>query len=168
MQEAQALSIEDAFGELRDPHSRTPAHDLSEMLVVALCATLSGGDSWVAIQIWGDVKLEWQRGYVPLRNGIPSHDTFGRVFAARNPRQFEACFTRWMSCAFPTLSGELIVIDGKTVRAAHRNGGVPSILFQPLEAACALYWGRCARPTRVTRSRRFRSCSMCCYSMAQS
>ncbi|VWD50113.1 hypothetical protein BLA18110_07552 [Burkholderia lata] len=53
MEETQALSIEDAFGELRDPQSRTPAHDLSEMLVVALCAILSGADSWVAIQIWG-------------------------------------------------------------------------------------------------------------------
>ncbi|MCA8060124.1 ISAs1 family transposase, partial [Burkholderia cepacia] len=116
------MSIEDAFGELRDPRSRTPAHDLSEMLVVALCAILSGADSWVAIQIWGEEKLEWLRGYVPLRNGIPSHDTFGRVFAALNPRQFEACFTRWMSGAFPTLSGEVIAIDGKTVRGSHRNG----------------------------------------------
>ena len=122
MEETQALSIEDAFGELRDPRSRTPAHDLSEMLVVALCAILSGADSWVAIQIWGEEKLEWLRGYVPLRNGIPSHDTFGRVFAALNPRQFEACFTRWMSGAFPTLSGEVIAIDGKTVRGSHRNG----------------------------------------------
>ncbi|MGU7844135.1 ISAs1 family transposase, partial [Burkholderia sp. AW33-5] len=116
------MSIEDAFGELRDPRSRTPAHDLSEMLVVALCAILSGADSWVAIQIWGEEKLEWLRGYVPLRNGIPSHDTFGRVFAALNPRQFEACFTRWMSGAFPTFSGELVAIDGKTVRGSHRNG----------------------------------------------
>jgi len=94
MEETQALSIEDAFGELRDPQSRTPAHDLSEMLVVALCAILSGADSWVAIQIWGEETLEWLRGYVRLRNGIPSHDTFGRVFAALHARQFEACLTR--------------------------------------------------------------------------
>jgi hypothetical protein len=54
------------------------------MLVIALCAILSSADSWAAIQIWGEEKLDWLRSHVPLPHGIPSHDTFGRVFAALN------------------------------------------------------------------------------------
>ncbi|MGC3030563.1 transposase family protein, partial [Burkholderia sp. DN3021] len=58
MEEIRPLSIEDAFGELRDPRSRTPVHNLTSMLVIALCAILSGADSWAAIQMWGEEKLE--------------------------------------------------------------------------------------------------------------
>ena len=88
------LSIEEAFGDLLDSRSRTPAHDLTEMLVVALCAILSGADNWVAIQTWGEAKLDWLRRYLRLANGIASHDTFERVFAALDVQQFEACFIR--------------------------------------------------------------------------
>ena len=117
----QLLSIEAAFGDLEDPRRRTPAYDLTEMLVVALCAILSGAESWLAIQTWGDEKLEWLREYIELPQGIPSHDTFGRVFAALNPKQFEACFIRWMSPLFPALTGQVVAIDGKTVRRSIRR-----------------------------------------------
>jgi predicted transposase YbfD/YdcC len=105
---------------LTDPRSRTSAYDLTQMLVVALCAILSGADSWVAIQIWGEEKLEWLRGHIPLERGIPSHDTFGRVFAALDPKQFEACFIRWMSHLFPALADQVVAIDGKTVRGSRQ------------------------------------------------
>ena len=123
----QLLSIEAAFGDLEDPRRRTPAYDLTEMLVVALCAILSGAESWLAIQTWGDEKLEWLREYIELPQGIPSHDTFGRVFAALNPKQFEACFIRWMSPLFPALTGQVVAIDGKTVRRSfdRQNGRSP-------------------------------------------
>jgi predicted transposase YbfD/YdcC len=116
------LSIEEAFGDLKDPRSRTPAYDLTEMLMVALCAILCGADSWVAIQTWGDEKLDWLRRHIPLEQGIPSHDTFGRVFAALNPKQFEACFIRWMTGMCPALTGQVVAIDGKTVRGSHQRG----------------------------------------------
>lgn len=116
------LSIEEAFGDLEAPRSRTPAHDLSEMLAVALCAILCGADNWVAIQLWGEAKLDWLRRYLPLPRGIPSHDTFGRVCAALNPRQFEACFMRWTSHLFPPLADQVVAIDGKTVRRSHDRG----------------------------------------------
>jgi hypothetical protein len=80
------LSIEEAFGDLTDPRSRPSPYDLTQMLVVALCAILSGADSWVAIQVWGEEKLDWLRRHILLEPGIPSHDTFGRVFAALDPK----------------------------------------------------------------------------------
>lgn len=116
------LSIEEAFGDLKDPRSRTPTHDLTEMLMVALCAILSGADSWMGIELWGQAKLEWLRRHIPLQQGIPSHDTFGRVFAALNPKQFETCFIRWMSGLCPALAGQVVAIDGKTVRGSHQRG----------------------------------------------
>ena len=90
--------------------------------MVALCAILSGADSWVAIQTWGEAKLDWLRSHMPLQHGIPSHDTFGRVFAALNPRQFEACFIRWMRHLCPALTDQVVAIDGKTVRGSHQAG----------------------------------------------
>ena len=86
------LSIEEAFGGLTDPRGRPSPHDLREILFVSLCAILSGADSWVAIQIWGESKLDWLRRYGPLERGIPSHDTFGRIFAALDPLEFETCW----------------------------------------------------------------------------
>ncbi|WP_321899964.1 ISAs1 family transposase [Paraburkholderia heleia] len=73
-------------------------------------------------QVWGEEKLDWLRRHFALEQGIPSHDTFGRVFAALDPIQFEACFVRWMSRLFPSLADQVVAIDGKTVRGSHRNG----------------------------------------------
>jgi predicted transposase YbfD/YdcC len=115
------LSIKEAFGDLRDPRSRPPAYELSEILVIALCAILRGADNWVAIQAWGEEKLDWLRRHTPLPNGIPSHDTFGRVFATLDSKQFEACFIRWMSGLIPSLVDQVVAIDGKTVRGSHQR-----------------------------------------------
>jgi hypothetical protein len=71
--------------------------------------------SWVAIQTWGEEKLEWLRRHAPLEQGIPSHDTFGRVFAALNPKQSEACFIRWMKHLCPALADQVVAIYRKTV-----------------------------------------------------
>ncbi|MGF6605022.1 putative transposase YbfD/YdcC, partial [Paraburkholderia sp. GAS448] len=90
--------------------------------MVALCAVLCGADGWVSIQLWGEEKLDWLRRHMPLAQGIPSHDTFGRVFAALNPKQFEACFIRWMSGLCPALAGQVVAIDGKTVRGSRQRG----------------------------------------------
>ncbi|WP_321900126.1 ISAs1 family transposase [Paraburkholderia heleia] len=89
------------------------------MLVVVLCAILAGAESWSASELWGQEKLDWLRRHVQLRNGIPSHDTFGRVLATLNPKQFEACFMRWMSHLCPALAGQVVAIRGKTVRGSH-------------------------------------------------
>ncbi|VVE84473.1 transposase family protein [Pandoraea sputorum] len=87
---SKVLSIEEAFSDLSDPRSRTPVHGLTQRLLVALCAMLAGAASWAGIELWGQAKLEWLRRHIPLKNGIPSHDTFGPMFAALDPEQFEA------------------------------------------------------------------------------
>jgi len=71
--------------------------------------------------MWGRPKLDWHR-HVQLRNGIPPPDTFGRMSAALNPKQFEACVIRWMSHLFPALAEQVVTIDGKTVRGSHQRG----------------------------------------------
>ena len=122
MEEVEPLSVEDAFGDLKDPRSRSPEHLLSELLVVAIAAILSGADSWVGIATWGEAKIEWLRRYLTLANGIPSHDTFGRVFAMLDAKHFEACFVRWVGGLCQGLEGKVVAIDGKTVRRSHRLG----------------------------------------------
>lgn len=122
MEEVEALSVEDAFGDLKDPRSRSPEHPLSELLVVAIAAILSGADSWVGIATWGEAKIEWLRQYLRLANGVPSHDTFGRVFAMLDAKHFEACFVRWVGGLCQGLQGKVVAIDGKTVRRSHRLG----------------------------------------------
>jgi hypothetical protein len=118
----EVLSIKEAFGDLRDQRSRTPEHDLTEILMVALCAILAGAESWTGIELWAKAKLAWLRQRLPLPNGIPSHDTFGRMFTAPDPQQFEACFVRWMRRLCPALEGHVVAIDGKTVRHSHDRG----------------------------------------------
>ena len=122
MQEVEGLSVVVAFGVLKVPRSRSPEHLLSELLVVAIAAILSGADSWVGIATWGEAKIEWLRRYLTLANGIPSHDTFGRVFAMLDAKHFEACFVRWVGGLCQGLEGKVVAIDGKTVRRSHRLG----------------------------------------------
>jgi predicted transposase YbfD/YdcC len=122
MEEFEPLSVEDAFGDLKDPRSRSPEHPLIELLVVAIAAILSGADSWVGIATWGEAKIEWLRQYLKLANGVPSHDTFGRVFSMLDAKHFEACFVRWVGGLCQGLEGKVVAIDGKTVRRSHRLG----------------------------------------------
>jgi len=110
----------DSFEALPDPRviGRT-SHRLLDILFLTLCAVICGMDDWEAVEDWGHARQEWLRQYVPLENGIPSHDTLGRVFAALDAKQFEACFVQWMSSLCPSLEGEIIAIDGKTARGSH-------------------------------------------------
>ncbi len=111
------------FALLTDPRSdHTKRHLLLDILTIALCAIISGADEWVAMEAYGKAKQEWLATFLALPNGIPSHDTFGRVFAALDPDQFEACFLAWVQSAVTLTDGAVIACDGKTVRRSQDDG----------------------------------------------
>ncbi len=112
------------FGQLRDPRAqRAKRHDLLDILIIAVCGIICGADSWVDIEEFGKAKEEWFRSFLELPNGIPSHDTFGRVFARLEPEPFERCFRAWTEGLREGVQGRsegrLIALDGKTLRRSH-------------------------------------------------
>ncbi|MHB8644350.1 MAG: ISAs1 family transposase [Thermomicrobiales bacterium] len=111
------------FATLTDPRiDHTKRHHLLDLLTIALCAILCGADEWVAMEQFGNAKREWFATSLTLPNGIPSHDTFGRVFAALDPDQFQHCFLTWVQQSVTQTDGAVIACDGKTVRRSHDRG----------------------------------------------
>lgn len=118
-----AAHIADCFVDLVDPRiNRTKRHALLDLVTIALCAVICGAESWVEVADWGEAKREWLSAWLELPNGIPSHDTFGRVFGRLDPAQFEAGFLRWVQGAAVATAGAVLAIDGKTIRAARPHG----------------------------------------------
>jgi len=108
------------FRIIRDPRiERTKKHRLETILFIAICGVISGAESWVEIEQFGEEKKEWLARYVDLTNGIPSHDTFGQVFALLDPEIFCKSFLGWIQTIRQRTQGEVIAIDGKTVRRSH-------------------------------------------------
>jgi predicted transposase YbfD/YdcC len=105
------------FDELEDPRmNRTKRHSLSDILVITICAVICGADEWTEIELFGKLKHKWLKTFLELPHGIPSHDTFGRVFSLLDPKQLEQCFQRWIAAMAECTGGQLIAIDGKTIR----------------------------------------------------
>lgn len=118
MKTKEVMPLTQMFVSISDPRSaRQVRHDLSELLTVAVCAVLCSADEFSDIEAWAKERIDWLRGFLVLKHGIPSHDTFGRVFAMLDPREFEAAFRRWVGQLLPALSPDAVVaIDGKTSR----------------------------------------------------
>jgi predicted transposase YbfD/YdcC len=124
MAERPILVIQQMFADLPDPRvERTKRHQLLDLITIAVCAVVSGADTWVDVEGWGLAKQEWLATFLDLPGGIPSHDTFGRVFARLDPDAFERCFLRWIQTVLPAPAGEVIAIDGKVLRRSHDRGG---------------------------------------------
>lgn len=117
------VSIAAHFGDLRDPRlERTKAHELLTILVIAICAIIGGANDWVAVAEFGRSKRVWFATFLDLTNGIPSHDTFWRVFRVLDPEQFQTCFLNWIRATSPLIGGQVIAIDGKQLRRSHDKG----------------------------------------------
>jgi predicted transposase YbfD/YdcC len=147
MAECTAVAITAHFKDLEDPRiDRTKRHRLSDIITIALCAVICGADSWVEVQKFGSAKLGWLRRRLELPNGIPSHDTFGRVFRLIDPQKFQDCFLAWIRGVSDTTEGRLIPIDGKTVRRSSDTavGKSPLHLVSAWAAANHLLLGQVA------------------------
>lgn len=111
------------FSELTDPRvERNREHLLEEILLIAIAAVLSGAESWNDIADYGEDKLEWLETFLELPGGIPSHDTFNRVFAALDPDEMERGFAAWVSSIAKLTAGEVVAIDGKTLCGTREAG----------------------------------------------
>jgi len=103
------------FGTIEDPRRQAGLrHQLVEVMFIAICAIIAGADDWVAIERFGQAKESWFKKFLPLKHGIPSHDTFGDVFSVLDPEQFAEAFIGWMQM-IATVSG-VVALDGKTIR----------------------------------------------------
>lgn len=116
-------SLIDCFGGLSDPRmDRTRCHKLIDIVLIGFCATLAGAEGFNDMEWFGKSKEAWFRTFLELPNGIPTHDTFNRVFQAIDPKAFCDCFLRWTQGVRSALSGEVVAIDGKALRRAVDKG----------------------------------------------
>lgn len=119
MEQQNVLDLGSHFASLKDPRvERTKRHKLLDIIIIAICGTICGADGWVEIEEFGKQKEVWLKTILELPNGIPSHDTFGRVFAHLDPVEFEKCFFEWVQGISGKVEG-VIAIDGKTSRRSH-------------------------------------------------
>lgn len=122
--------IVECFEGLPDPRmDRTRRHKLTDILVMGLCSQLTGGESFTDMEEFARVRVDWFKTFLELPNGVPSHDTFNRVFSAIDPHAFLECFSRWVEGICPNLSGQVVAIDGKALRRALNEGeSIPYIV----------------------------------------
>src|SRR5262245_49801686 len=118
----QDVSVARYFADLPDPRvDRTKKHTLGDILAITLCAVIAGADSWEEVEQFGEAKHDWLKRFLALPNGVPSHDTFGRVFARLDPQAFGKCVADWMGAVCEAAGLKHIAVDGKAVRSAPRN-----------------------------------------------
>jgi predicted transposase YbfD/YdcC len=126
MPEHSIRGLTDHFISIIDPRvHRTRDHELIDVLIIGLCCTICGGDSFYDMEHFGNAKLDWFKTFLKLPNGVPSHDTFNRVFCALDPRQFLNCFLSWTQSVRAAIPGEIVALDGKALRRAIDSGAAP-------------------------------------------
>jgi predicted transposase YbfD/YdcC len=122
-------SLPEHFCGLPDPRMhRARRHELVDILVIGICTLLCGGETFNDMAAFGRAKKEWLRTFLDLPNGIPSHDTFNRVFAALDPAAFLDCFLAWTRSLRERVDGEIVAMDGKALRRARDGASIPYIV----------------------------------------
>ncbi len=117
-----SVSLEESFSELEDPRADYgKRHLLLDIIIIAVCAVICGADNWVEVELFGQSKEEWLRTFLELPHGIPSHDTFGRVFQRLDAEAFGRCFREWTRRVEEVTEGQVVAIDGKTLRRSYER-----------------------------------------------
>lgn len=117
-----ALSLQEAFSLVEDPRvERHKRHMLIDIIILSICAVISGADGWEAIEQFGKNKQDWLRKWIDLENGIPSHDCIARVIARITATEMTDCFIAWVSGVTELTNGEVVAIDGKTARHSYNR-----------------------------------------------
>jgi predicted transposase YbfD/YdcC len=120
MNEKALVSIKDCFGDISDSRVQGRCeYALIEIIIIAICAVIAGANSWVEVETFGKSKENWLRQFLELKQGIPSHDTFGDVFSMIDAVEFQRSFMRWVEHVFRVTGGQVSAIDGKTARRSH-------------------------------------------------
>ena len=119
MEEESTNNLQSMFESLEDPRvERTKRHQFLDSILIAILGVLCGAEGWVDRETFGNTREAWLKTVLELPNGIPSHDTCGRVFARIDPKQFEECFLNWVRGVTEKITG-VMAIDGKTLRRSH-------------------------------------------------
>jgi predicted transposase YbfD/YdcC len=122
MESQSPQTLIEHFSNIDDPRiDRSKLHKLIDILVIAICATICGADGWEDFELFGNCKLDWFKSFLELPNGIPSHDTFRRVFARLDPNQFQQAFLDWVRSVTQLTEGQVVAIDGKQLRRSQDN-----------------------------------------------
>jgi predicted transposase YbfD/YdcC len=123
-----SASIEQHFAGLSDPRRRKVIYPLINLLTIALCAVIAGADDFVTIATWARKKRDWLAKFLDLTNGIPSHDRFNAIFRAIKPAEFERCLLSWVTSLHEVTAGQIVAIDGKTLRQSFDKADAKSAI----------------------------------------
>jgi predicted transposase YbfD/YdcC len=139
----QLVRLLTVLEEVPDPRvTATVDHDLPDILTIALCTILCGGDSFYDMEEFGEVRLDWLKTFLRLRNGAPTHDTYNRVFQALDPERFGDCLWRWTQSVRTVLGGEVVALDGKALRRALKQGEDPRVIVSAWATESGLLLGQ--------------------------
>jgi predicted transposase YbfD/YdcC len=116
---SESARIRDHFASLTDPRRRKVVYPLIDIITIAFCAVVAGADDFVAIAEFGRKKRTWLSQFLDLRHGVPSHDRFNAIFAAIKPAEFEKCLLSWITALHEVGGGQVVAIDGKTLRHSY-------------------------------------------------
>jgi len=120
MQEPVTATITEHFASLKDPRIQLKTrHKLIDIIIITICAVICGADDWTEVVDYAKAKKDWLKKFLALPHGIPSHDTFGRVFSLLRPEEFEKCFVSWIHTVFKLNDAQTVAIDGKTLRRSY-------------------------------------------------
>ena len=130
MEKQPVTSIAEHFAGLQDPRrGNAKQHIFLEILIIAICAVICGADGWSDVELFGKNKKAWLKTFLELPKGIPSHDTFGRVFAQIKPEEFQKRFREWVQAIETLTTGQVIAVDGKKLRRSHDQAAGKAALY---------------------------------------